>query len=138
MDKRRDARELISRSFSCHCTCVQETMTALIPVYNADGTLYAWASKQRFERLQSVGLVARVIRSHKGQVKRAVLFIRPGEPKPVSASSVAGTRYSLKEHLEHGLAWELKHLGGNSDGKTYAPPETRAAFLEVVADCTIT
>jgi hypothetical protein len=109
----------------------------LIPTYNADGSLYAWASEQRFARLQSAGLVARVVRHRKGRISRAILFIRPGEPKPVSASSVAGTRYSFKEPLDHGEVWELKHLGGNHDGKTYAPPETRAVFFQVVVDCTV-
>ncbi|MBZ5729455.1 MAG: hypothetical protein LAP87_31325 [Acidobacteriia bacterium] len=112
-------------------------MNALIPVYHADGSLYACASEQRFSRLQSAGLVARVVRNRKGQVKRATLFLRPGEPKPVSANSLAGTRYSFAEMLEHGPAWELKHLGGNRDGTTYAPSEARQDFLQVVADCTI-
>jgi len=31
--------------------------------------------------------VARVVRSRKGQVKRAILFVRPGEPKALAASS---------------------------------------------------
>ena len=115
-----------------------KTNSALIPVYQADGSLYALVSEQRFERLQSGGLLARVVRSRKGQVKRAILFIRPGEPKPLSAGSVAGTRYSSKELLEHGAAWELKHLDGSRGGKTFAPPEMRTAFLQVVADCTVT
>jgi hypothetical protein len=68
---------------------------------------------------------------------RAILFIRPGEAKPKSASSMAGTRYSHKERLKHGRAWDLKRLGGNRDGKTYAPPEMRDDFLRVVADCTV-
>src|ERR1019366_8917631 len=38
---------------------------------------------------------------------------------------------------EHGPAWELKHLGGGRDGKTYALPKTRAVFLQVVADCLV-
>ena len=109
----------------------------LIPVYNADGSLYAWASEKRFARLQSAGLVARVVRHRKGLINRAILFIRPGEPKPMSASSVMGTAYSFKESLRHGQAWELKHLGGSREGKTYAPPKARAAFLQVVADCTV-
>jgi hypothetical protein len=45
-----------------------------------------------------------------------------------------GTRYSFKELLKHGPAWELKHLGGNPSGETYAPPEMRVAFLQVIAD----
>ena len=112
-------------------------MNALIPVYHADGSLFAWASEQRFARLQSAGLVARVVRRRGGRITRAILFIRPGEPKPVSAITVMGTTYSFKERLEHGQAWELKRLGGNSDVETYAPPETRPAFLQVVADCTV-
>ena len=113
-------------------------MNALIPVYHADGSLFAWASEQRFARLQSAGMVARVVRRRKGLIDRAILFLRPGEPKPLSASSLMGTRYSFNEPLEHGRAWDLKHLGGNHGGKTYAPPETRAAFFQVVADCTLT
>jgi hypothetical protein len=113
-------------------------MNASIPVYQADGSLYASVSEQRLARLQSAGLVARVVRHRKGHINRAILFLRPGEPKPLSASSVAGTRYSFKELLKHGPAWELKRLGGNLDGETYAPPETRPAFLQVVAECTVT
>jgi len=116
---------------------VPKTMNVLIPVYNADSSLFAWASEQRFARLQSAGLVARVVRRRNGRIARAFLFMRPGEPKPVSASSVTGTKYSFRELLEHGPAWELKHLGGNRDGETYAPPETRQAFLQVIADCTV-
>ena len=113
-------------------------MNVSIPVYHADGSLYAWASDQRLARLQSAGLVARVVRHRKGCINRAILFIRPGEPKSLSASSVMGTTYSFKEDRKHGPAWELKHLDGNRNGKTYALPETRAAFLRVVADCTVT
>ena len=112
-------------------------MNALIPVYHADGSLYAWATEQRFARLQSAGMVAHVVRQRKGRINRAILFLRPGEPKPLSASSVMGTRYSFKESLEHGPAWDLKHLGGNRNGKNYAPPGTRPAFLQVVADCLV-
>ncbi len=81
--------------------------------------------------------MARVVRQRKGRITRAMLFTRPGEPKPLSASSVKGTTYSFKESLEHGPAWELKHLDGTRDSKTYAPPEMRAAFLQVVADCLV-
>ncbi|MGA2598526.1 MAG: hypothetical protein ABSH09_16235 [Bryobacteraceae bacterium] len=112
-------------------------MNALIPVYNTDGSLYAWASEKRFARLQSVGLVARVVHHRKGHIVRAILFQRPGDPRPMSANSVAGTRYSFKEGLHHGEAWELKHLDGSHDGNTYAPPKMRDAFLHVVAGCTV-
>ena len=93
-------------------------MNVSIPVYHADGSLYAWASEQRIARLQAAGLVARVVRQRKGQITRAILFLRPGDPKPLSASSAMGTTYSFKEPLEHGRAWDLKHLDGSHDGKT--------------------
>jgi hypothetical protein len=112
-------------------------MSSLIPVYNADGSLYAWASEQRFARLRSAGLVARVVRHRKGRINRAILFLRPSEPKPISANSVTGTRYSFKEHLTHRPVWELKHLDGSRGGKNYAPPETRHVFLQVIADCLV-
>ena len=112
-------------------------MNALIPVYHADGSLYAWATEQRFARLQSAGMVARVVRQRKGRINRAILFLRPGEPKPLSASSVMGTKYSFREPLEHGQAWDLKHLDGSRKGKNYAPPWTRPAFLQVIADCMV-
>ena len=108
-----------------------------IPVYNADGSLFASASEQRLARLQSAGLIDRLVRSRKGQIMRAILFLRPGEAKPMSAGSMAGTKYSYEERLEHGRVWDLNHLGSNRNGKTYAPPETRAAFLQVVADCIV-
>ena len=115
--------------------CPKIMNAALIPVYNADGSLYAWASSQRFARLQAAGLVARVVRKRNGQITRATLFLRPGEPKPMSARSVMGTTYSFKESLDHGPAWELKHLDGSREGKNYAPPEMRGVFLQVIADC---
>ena len=93
--------------------CPRPLNNISIPIHYADGSLYAWASEQRFARLQSAGLVARVVRQRKGRISRAILFLRPGEAKPVSASSVMGTRYSLKEALELGQAWDLKHLDGS-------------------------
>jgi hypothetical protein len=113
-------------------------MNVSIPVYQADGSLYACVSEQRLAALQSAGLVSRVVRHRKGHVNRAILFLPPGESKPISASSVMGSRYSFKESFGHRPVWDLKHLDGSRDGKNYAPPETRAAFLKVVADCTVT
>ena len=93
---------------------------------------------QRLARLEKDGFVARVVRHRKGHINRVILCMRTGDPKPVTSGSIAGTRYSYKKLLDHGPAWELKHLGSIGDGKTYAPPEMRSAFLRVVADCTVT
>src|ERR1035437_8781986 len=80
---------------------VPKNMNTSIPVYQADGSLYATVSEQRLARLQSAGLVSRVVRHRKGHINRAILFLRPGEPKPMSVSSVMGTRYSIKQLLDH-------------------------------------
>jgi hypothetical protein len=106
-----------------------------IPVYRPDGSLYDLVSVQRLTRLQTAGLVARVVRHRKGHVNRAILFIRPGEPKPLAAGALAGSKYSFKETLEHGQAWELKRLGDSDDEKAYAPAETRTMFEQVVREC---
>jgi hypothetical protein len=113
-------------------------MNPSIPVYKPDGSLYACVSEPRLKRLQAAGLVARVVRHRKGHINRAILFIRPGDPKLMSANSVMGTRYSFKEPLEHGWTWDLKHLDGTRDGKTYAPAKMRTDFLRVVVDCLVT
>ena len=57
-----------------------------------------------------MGLVARVVRSRKGDVKRAILFVGPGEPSPILAGYL-GTRYSFREHLHSGYrVWALKRI----------------------------
>ena len=134
--ERRDARESIPAAVPIAAR-VPKTMKSSIPVYNADGSLYATASEQRLAYLQSAGLVDRVVRSRKRQIMRAILFTRPGESTPMPTGS-AGTRYSRKERLEHGRGWDLTRLGGDRGGKNYAPAETCADFLQVVADCTVT
>jgi hypothetical protein len=112
-------------------------MNSSIPVYKADGSLYACVSEQRLARLQSAGLVARVVCHRKGHINRAILFLQPGESPARSASSVMGARYSFKESLKHGTAWELKHLNGSRSGTNYAPPETRDDYLQVIGDCLV-
>ena len=79
-----------------------KTMNASIPVYRADGSLYCTASEERLARFQSVGLVARVVRHRKGHINRAILFVGPGEPSPILAGDLGGTRYSYRQHLDSG------------------------------------
>ena len=100
-------------------------MTRSIPVYLAAGTLYATVSEERLERLQSAGLVARVVRCRKGDIKRAILFGRPGDTTPTPR---LGTRYSFKQHLDNGSqCWRLKQLDHDGHGN--------ASFLRVIEDC---
>jgi hypothetical protein len=88
-----------------------KTINGSIPVYRADGSLFCTANEDRLARLQSVGLVARVVRSRKGDVKRAILFVGPSEPSPILVGGLGGTRYSFREHLESGYyVWTHKRL----------------------------
>ena len=88
-----------------------KAITSSIPVYRADGSLFCTANEERLARLQSVGLVARVVRSRKGDVKRAILFVGPGEPSPILAADLGGTRFSFREHLLSGYyVWSHKRL----------------------------
>jgi predicted XRE-type DNA-binding protein len=68
--ERRDARESTPAAVPAALR-VSKTMNSSIPVYQADGSLYASVSEQRLTRLQAAGLLARVVRSRKGQVQRA-------------------------------------------------------------------
>lgn len=110
-------------------------MNQSIPVYRPDGSLYDCVSPQKLAKLEKDGFVAHVVRHRKGHINRAILCLRPGDPRPLAGGDVAGTRYSFKERLEHGRAWDLKHLGDDRDCKTYAPPDMRDAFLQVLIDC---
>lgn len=111
-------------------------MTARIPVYRADGRLYDHVNERGLARLEAAGLIARVVRHRKGHVNRAILVMRPGE-EPLSRTAYLGTRYSFQDHLEHGVCWDLKRLGGERWGANYAPDEVRPIFLQVVTDCLV-
>jgi hypothetical protein len=111
-------------------------MTATISVYRADGRLYDVVTERALGRLQEAGLIARVVRHRKGHINRAILFVRPGEA-PMPRMAYMGTRYSFEDHLEHGLCWDLKRLGGARWGTNYAPDEVRHIFLQVVTDCLV-
>jgi hypothetical protein len=85
-----------------------------VPVYRADGSLYAHVSGQRLARLQSAGLVSRVVRHRKGHVNRAILLSLPGEPNPTPAGAYLGTRYSFQEQFDSGArCWRHKRLEGD-------------------------
>ena len=113
-----------------------KTITGSIPVYRADRSLYAHVSEQRLERLQSAGLVARVVRSRKGDIKRVILFGRPGEPGPTPNGAYLGTRYSFREQLESGTQyWRHKRLDlKDEDGVSIIG---RSVFLRVVEECMV-
>jgi hypothetical protein len=84
---------------------------ASIPVYHVDGSLCCHASHERLARLESAGLVACVVRRRKGHINRAILFVAPGEPSPILAGDLGGTRYTFRQHLPDGhYVWAHKRL----------------------------
>jgi len=111
-------------------------MQATIPVYRADGRLYDVVTEHALARLEAAGLIARVVRHRKGHINRAILVVRLGEA-PLPRTAYMGTRYSFKDHLEHGVCWDLKRLGGARWGTNYAPDDVRPIFLQVVTDCLV-
>lgn len=132
--ERRDAHESIPAATQLLLVSPKPTGSQ-IPVYRADLSLYAHVSEKRFERLQSVGLIARIVRSRKGDIKRAILFALPGEPKETSARTYLGKPYSYREHLDSGLrCWRLKRLDWKDEDGVVI--DTRGVFLRVVQECT--
>lgn len=105
-------------------------MNHRIPLYTADGDLADWISEQRLTRLQSAGLIARVVRHRKGRVNRAILFRHPADGAAVELRQYLGTRYSFREHLDNGrLCLRLRRLGRGD--------ELRPFFLQVLLDCLV-
>lgn len=101
-------------------------MAKLIALYSADGELTDWISPQRLARLESAGLIARVVRHPKGHVNRAYLYRRPGEGSPVTLGQYLGTRYHRREQLETGyVCWALRHIRS----------ALRPFFLTALLDC---
>ena len=113
---------------------VSKTINASIPVYRADRSLYGHVSEERLARLQSAGLVARVVRHRKGYINRVILLGQPGEPNPVPTGAYLGTRYVLKQQLDSGSqCWRFKPVDRkDEDGIVF---DGRAVFLQVVQDC---
>jgi hypothetical protein len=109
-------------------------MTASIPVYRPDGSLYASVNESRLDRLVTAGLIARIVRHRKGHVNRAILFGRPEDPTPPLRTAYQGTKYSYLQQLTNGLrCWQHRKL--NLRDENGEPVETRCIFRQVVEDC---
>ena len=101
---------------------------AEVPLYNSERELIDWITPKRLKHLESLDLLARVVRSPKGQARRAYLKWRLGDPEPILRVR-SGTRYSFREKLPEAakVVWTLKRLGVGD--------ELRPIFLRVVTDC---
>jgi hypothetical protein len=105
----------------------------MIPLYAADGRSLGFRPLEAAERLVAGGYV----KASYGRKKnlRAIWLHQEDGSNPVETHAQAGTRYSFIESLEHGRCWNLRRLDRrDEDG---VPVSTRAAFLQVVADCLV-
>jgi len=102
-----------------------------IPYYAPDGTSLGVRSLAFAQRLVEGGFV-KPSYGRKGHLK-AIWLLQQGGGNPVETHPCSGTRYSFIETLERGRCYTLRRLDQRDDG---VPVSMRAAFLQVVADCT--
>ena len=103
-----------------------------IPYYAPDGTSLGVRSLAFAQRLVEGGFV-KPSYGRKGHLK-AIWLLQQGGGNPVETHPRSGTRYSFIETLERGRCYTLRRLDQRDDDGV--PVSMRAAFLQVVADCT--
>ena len=104
-----------------------------IPLYTPDGTSLSFRSLEAATRLIAGGHVKPAY-GRKGHLK-AIWLLQEDGGNPVEMHAQTGTRYSFIESLEHGRCWNLRRLDRRDENGV--PVSTRAAFLQVVADCLV-
>jgi hypothetical protein len=111
-----------------------------IPVYSYGGALVQWVDQKRLDQLTARGRIARLVKTRKGRVKRAVLHHMAGEPKPTELRDYVGTKYAFRQYLKDGhRCYRLRGLGDQShaDEHNLAPAEVRPIFIRVLLDCLV-
>ena len=103
-----------------------------IPIYAADGASLGFRSFEAAKRLIESGYVKPAY-GRKGHLK-AIWLLQEDGGNPVETNARSGTRYSFIETLERGRCYTLRRLDQRDDEGV--PVSMRAAFLQVVADCT--
>jgi hypothetical protein len=115
---------------------VSSTNQRTVPLYSYSGALLKWTSEQHIQRLERLGLLARVVRHKKGAINRAVMLRRADEPMPSKLTDYVGTSYSHRQQLRDGhKCWRLRSLTGTQSEVNLAPEELRPIFVQVVTDC---
>jgi hypothetical protein len=104
-----------------------------IPYYASDGTSLGFRSLARALWLVAGGFV-KASYGRKGYL-RAIWVPKNDGTDPVETHPRSGTRYSFIETLERGRCYTLRRLDKKDDDGVLV--SMRAAFLQVVADCTI-
>ena len=105
-----------------------------IPYYAPDGSSLGFRSLARALQLVAGGFA----KASYGKKKnlRAIWQVQEDGSNPVQTRAKAGTQYSFLENLGSGSrCWKLGRVDGrDADG---VPVTNRAAFLQVVVDCTV-
>lgn len=109
-----------------------------IPLYSYGGNLREWVSPSQLERLQCVGVVAKVVSRRNGSIVRATLIKREGEVRPMRLTDYLGTRYAFRQRLHSGHhTYRLRSLTDNPHNeRDLAPSSVRDIFLAVALSCT--
>ena len=117
-----------------------------VPLYAFDQAFEGRISTRvalKWER-EGVAMLVREKRGcNKGQIRRAVMRRRPGDPHVTKLRDHMGQAYSYRHELDDGhRPWALRPLGhrirhDQSCEFDLAPAETRPIFLRVVLDCLV-
>ena len=84
-----------------------------VPLYSYDQAFQGFVQERRVLKLERDGL-AKIVRHPKGRISRAVMYKRPGDPKPTTIRDYMGKGYSFKHHLDDGhRPWALRPLSGH-------------------------
>ena len=112
-----------------------------VPLYSYNSAFLGEAPERIVLRLERDGL-AKLIRNRTGQIARAVMFKRPGDPAATTLRDYMGRGYSCKHYLDDGhRPWALRPLAGRiyrgdqSVEYHLAPASMRPIFMRVLLDC---
>jgi len=115
-----------------------------VPLYKHDLSFEGYVPTRIALKMEQDG-AAQLVRQrggvHKGQIRRAVLRRRLGDPTPTELRDHMGQAYTYRHELGDGhRPWALRPLGhrirhDQSFEYNLAPIETRPIFMRVLIDC---
>jgi hypothetical protein len=118
---------------SLYSNCARMKSPDQIPYYERDGSSLGFRSLA-FALLHIADGLVKPSYGPKGHL-RAIWVTKDDGTDPVETHPRSGTRYSFIETLERGRCYTLRRLDQRDDDGV--PVSMRAAFLQVVADCTV-
>ena len=114
-----------------------------VPLYSYEHEFQGHIPERYALKLEREG-IAKLVRHKKGSINRAVLYRRPGDPKPTTLRDHMGKAYSWEQPLDDGhQPWALRplvgHLARGDASHEYhlAPRSLRPIFTRVLLDCLV-